>query len=46
MRRFCRDCGGSSICTHGRRKKRCKECTGASVCPRETAVCVQGLLQV
>ena len=22
----CKECGGASICAHGRRKSRCKEC--------------------
>jgi hypothetical protein len=26
------ECGGGSICEHGRRKSRCKECGGGSIC--------------
>ena len=28
----CRECGGSSICTHGRVKSQCKECGGSAIC--------------
>ena len=31
-RSHCKDCGGSSICEHGRRKYRCKDCGGSSFC--------------
>ena len=27
---MCKDCGGSGICEHGRRRCRCKECGGSS----------------
>ena len=26
------DCGGSSVCEHGRRRSRCKDCGGGSIC--------------
>ena len=28
----CKECGGSSICEHGRQRSQCKECGGASIC--------------
>ena len=28
----CRDCGGASICEHGRKRAECCDCGGASVC--------------
>ena len=28
----CKECGGASICEHGRRRSKCKECGGASIC--------------
>ena len=31
-RERCRDCGGTSVCEHGRRRHQCCECGGASVC--------------
>ena len=30
--RQCKECGGSQICEHGKRKSRCKECGGGSIC--------------
>ena len=32
IRRICKECGGSSICQHGRRRSECKECGGAGIC--------------
>ena len=32
MRRFCRECGGSTFCWHGKRKATCKECGGSAFC--------------
>ena len=29
---MCKDCGGSSICVHGRQRSRCKECGGSGIC--------------
>ena len=29
---MCKECGGGSICEHGRRRSTCKECGGASIC--------------
>ena len=29
---MCKDCDGSSLCDHGRRKDRCNECDGAGMC--------------
>jgi hypothetical protein len=34
-KRFCKDCGGSSICEHGKRKYRCKECGGSELCEHD-----------
>ena len=31
-RRYCKDCGGVSICQHGKRRSRCKDCGGGSIC--------------
>ena len=28
----CKDCGGASICEHGRQRTQCKECGGGSIC--------------
>ena len=28
----CKECGGSSMCEHGRRRSECKECGGTSMC--------------
>ena len=28
----CRDCGGSQICVHGRRKVVCLQCFGTQIC--------------
>ena len=28
----CKECGGASICEHGRVRSYCKECGGASIC--------------
>ena len=28
----CKECGGASICEHGRMRSKCKECGGASIC--------------
>ena len=28
----CKECGGASICEHGRQRSRCKECGGSSIC--------------
>jgi len=28
----CKECGGSQICEHGRRRTQCKECGGSSIC--------------
>ena len=28
----CKECGGASICGHGRVRSQCKECGGASIC--------------
>ena len=32
MRSTCKECGGASICEHGRVRSTCKECGGASIC--------------
>ena len=32
MRSQCKECGGSSICEHGRERRYCKECGGKSIC--------------
>ena len=29
---MCKECGGSGICEHGRRRSHCKECGGSSIC--------------
>ena len=29
---MCKQCGGGSICDHGRQRQLCKECGGASIC--------------
>ena len=29
---ICHQCGGASICKHGRRYNQCKECGGVSIC--------------
>ena len=29
---MCKECGGASICEHGRRRSQCKECGGGSMC--------------
>ena len=29
---MCKDCGGSSICEHGRQRSQCKECGGSGIC--------------
>ena len=29
---MCKDCGGSGICKHGRRRYECKDCGGSGVC--------------
>ncbi len=31
-KRYCKDCGGSSICKHNRNKSLCKDCGGISIC--------------
>ena len=38
---FVAECGGSSICVHGRQKNRCKDCGGPGICVhrREKASC-------
>ena len=28
----CKECGGSEICEHGRRRSECKECGGSQIC--------------
>ena len=28
---MCKECGGSGICEHGRRRSKCKECRGGPV---------------
>jgi hypothetical protein len=32
----CVDCGGSSICDHGRRKASCKDCGGSGICDHKS----------
>ena len=32
MKSACKECGGGSVCEHGRMKSACKECGGGSVC--------------
>jgi hypothetical protein len=32
MRTICKQCGGGSICEHGRIKSHCKECGGGGIC--------------
>ena len=41
MRSSCKECGGGSICGHGRVRARCKECGGGSICEhgRVRSVC-------
>ena len=34
-RRYCKECGGSQICEHGRRRSGCKECGGSQICEHE-----------
>ena len=29
---WCKECGGASICEHGRERHKCKECGGGSIC--------------
>jgi len=29
---FCKDCKGSGICEHQRRRTQCKDCTGSGIC--------------
>ena len=31
-REISKECGGGSICEHGRRRSQCKECGGSSIC--------------
>ena len=33
--RFCVECGGSGICSHGIRKYVCKPCGGSQICKHE-----------
>ena len=28
----CKECGGASICEHGRQRYQCKECGGSGIC--------------
>jgi hypothetical protein len=32
VRSECKECGGGSICDHGRQRSQCKECGGGSIC--------------
>ena len=32
---YCKDCGGSRICSHNLRKNRCRECDGSSICEHD-----------
>jgi len=32
MRNTCKDCGGSSVCEHGRIRNKCKDCGGVLIC--------------
>ena len=32
MRSQCKECGGGSICEHGRQRSRCKDCGGSGLC--------------
>ena len=32
VRSQCKECGGSSICEHGKQRSQCKECGGSQVC--------------
>ena len=39
-----KDCGGSSICEHGRQRYHCKDCGGSSICEHGRAdISPQGL---
>ena len=29
---MCKECGGSGLCEHGRRRDRCKDCGGSGIC--------------
>ena len=29
---MCQECGGGSLCEHGRQRSRCKECGGSGIC--------------
>ncbi len=55
-KRYCKECGGSSICIHGRIKYSCKDCKGSAVCIHDrrkrickdckgTAICIHGRLK-
>ena len=37
----CKECGGASICVHGRERCRCKECGGGAICEhgRQRSTC-------
>ena len=32
LRSTCKECGGASICAHGKRRSTCKECGGGGIC--------------
>ena len=32
VRSTCKECGGASICEHGRQRSECKECGGSQIC--------------
>ena len=38
---MCKECGGSGICEHGRRRYNCKECGGGGICEhgRQRYIC-------
>ena len=40
---MCKDCGGSSLCEHGRERSRCKDCGGSGFCEhgRQRSKCKQ-----
>ena len=40
----CKECGGSSICEHGRQRQQCKECGGCiNLRARSSALSMQGV---
>ena len=40
-RRYCKECGGTSICEHNRERSQCKQCGGSKICEhnRRRSIC-------